>query len=185
MKRIATKLNLLFATVVVSSMLILPAANASLLLEPYLGYHLGSWSQGGTSNNMNGVSYGGRVGLQHLGLMGGIDFMGGNWTDKASPSNTVTPSDLGVFVGFNFPVMIRVYGMYGFNSALKFENSGTSDTYKGSDLKLGLGFTALPFVSINLEYITGTYTKHNAGTLTNNLTDSMFGLTVSLPLVLL
>jgi hypothetical protein len=182
MKCTFSKISLGFAAAVVSVMMG-SVANASLLLEPYLGYHTGKYTQGSTDQNLSGVSYGGRLGFQQLGFMGGIDYMTGSWKDDASPnSSTVTPSNLGVFVGYNFPILVRVYGEYGFSNSLKLSNNGGSDTLKGTGIKLGVGFTALPFLSINLEYITDTYTKDSNGTLTPEVTDKLYGVSVSLPL---
>lgn len=158
-------------------------AHASLLLEPYLGYDVGSWDDNnGNTQDQKGVTYGGRVGYQSLGFMVGGEYMGGNWQDNSATNQTITPNDLGVFVGFNFPMFLRVYGTYGFQAERKF--SPANADYKGSDLKLGLGLTMFPLISINFEYLQGTFNKDNGNTLSHNYTDKMFGINVSLPFVL-
>ena len=80
--------------------------------------------------------------------------------------------------------MIRVYGVYNFMSDPKFAYGGSTFKPDGSSYKLGLGFTALPFVVINLEYYGATYTKDNntPAQIPPNVTEQMFGLSVSLPL---
>lgn len=158
--------------------------HADLLLEPYLGYHIGEWEQGTSSKDMQGPTYGARVGYQGAGLMLGVDYMSGMWEDEASPKNDVTPSDLGLFIGYNLPA-IRFYGVFSpdpLNPALRFKDSGGTTKYTGTTMKAGLGFTALPMVSINLEYIVGTYDEADGQDLNTNLKTKMLGATVSLPL---
>ena len=170
------------ATVFALAFICVPSSNASVLVEPYLGFDTGHWTAGSASSSMSGATYGARLGYQELGFMAGLDYMTGHWTDNATPSDTWNPSDFSLFVGFNFPVMLRVYAEYGFSSRLSGSNSNGSNNIKGNDLKLGVGFTMFPLVSINVEYLAGTYTKDSSGTLTDNLSDKMIGLNVSLPL---
>ena len=181
-----SSLGLGFAAVMLSLVMI-PQAGASLLVEPYLGYHVGNETIGSPSTSvaLNGVTFGGRVGFQKLGFMAGGDLMTGSWNQAGTStmaSSTGTPTDLGVFAGYNFPVLIRVYGVYGLSSQFKSTQAGVNSTTSGTDMKLGVGFTMFPLISINLEYITGTYTKTNAGPITPNTTTSLFGVTVSVPL---
>ena len=159
-------------------------SRASVLIEPYLGYGTGSHAIANQSDSMSGAVFGARLGLNYFGLMGGLGYMTGSWSDSATSKNTIVPSDFGIFVGYNFPVLLRVYGTYGFSSARKYSNSGTSGSgnFTGSDVKLGIGFSVLPLLSINLEYIAGTFTKQDGNSLNSNLTDKMYALTVSLPL---
>lgn len=156
-------------------------ASADILLEPYLGYYMGKY-KASSSTDMSGLGYGARVGYQQLGFMVGLDYMTGKWTDKAKPSNDVTPSSFGVFVGYNFPILLRVYGAYGFSNSLKFEQGGSTAKNEGTPrIKLGVGYTALPLVAINLEYITGTYDEVNGRSRTTDLTETTYGVNVSVP----
>ncbi len=161
-------------------------AYADLLLEPYLGFHTGNWKQSTTEKDLSGPSFGARVGYQTMGFMVGADYMTGLWKDKSNPANDVTPADLGLFVGYNFPIMLRAYLTYtpsALTHSLKFKNSSGSSTYEeGSTMKLGVGFTALPLVSINLEYIMGKYSEVNGVNLTTDRETTLYGLTVSAPL---
>lgn len=160
------------------------SAHADLLLEPYLGYHTGEWESGSTSKDMKGVTYGGRIGYQGMGLMVGADYMLGTWEDESNPKNDVKPADLGIFVGYNLP-LVRFYGVISpapLNPELKFKNGNSSTKYTGSTMKFGVGFTALPMVSINVEYLMGTYDEADGQDLTTDLKTKMLGLTVSLPL---
>src|SRR5438445_354458 len=90
--------------------LTLPAF-ADILLEPYAGYLFGKTSGGSTSNNMSGTEYGARVGYQSLGFMVGAEYMTGAMTVQSS---SVTPSNLGIFAGYDFPILMRAYGVYYF-----------------------------------------------------------------------
>jgi hypothetical protein len=164
----------------------LSSANASVLLEPYVGYQTGKTKNSGISTDFSGLDYGARVGWQQMGFMLGLDFMTGKMTDKAKPtSNDLTPQSLGVFVGYNFPVLLRVYGTYGFSNSVKLEHTGVSDKVEGTSLlKLGVGYNFLPLLSIALEYTTATYDKYNGTKMTNDTTSSAYGISVSVPFTL-
>jgi hypothetical protein len=158
-------------------------ARAGVLLEPYLGYHTGKDKAAGQADgDLSGVSFGGRVGYQKLGIMGGLDFMTGSWTEKISGlSADVTPTQLGAFAGYNFPAFLRVYAAYLFQNKAKVTFNGSSSTVEGNGFKLGVGFTALPIVSINLEYATTTTNKRDGVTYSPEDKVDMYGLTVSFP----
>lgn len=175
-------------------------AHADLLLEPYIGYYMGKWKGKGSvaglefneSADSKGMSYGGRLGFQSLGLMLGLDYMAGKWKDDSDPKNDVTLTDLGAFVGYNLPVLLRVYAVYYPMSSFALENSGASNKVEGTGMKIGVGFTALPMVSINLEYMAGKYDdlkelKNGGADIKSTASDyevttSSYGLSVSLPL---
>lgn len=166
------------------AVLLSSGAYASILLEPYVGYAIGTQKTTGSKTlNTKGVTYGGRVGYQQMGLMLGADFQGGSLKDDNTPTtDSINTTDIGAFIGYNFPMMVRVYGVYDFSSKAKVKPSaGLADTYSGDGLKLGIGFTTFPLVSINLEYQMATYTKDDYGTLANKMNANSFGLTVSVP----
>lgn len=160
-------------------------ARADVLVEPYLGYHTGSWERGSADESMSGPTYGFRVGYQNMGLMLGIDYFSGMWKDSSDPKNDVTPTDLGLFVGYNFPVMLRLYGVFSpepLNPTMKFKATGASSKYEGSSMKIGLGYMPMPKVSLNFEMHSGNYDELNGSPITYELKTTMYGLTVSLPL---
>lgn len=158
----------------------IPQAQAGILLEPYLSYHTGK-DKGTTDVDTSGIAYGGRIGYGQMGFHAGVDVMQGAWTHASTPSVDTTPSDLGIFLAYSFPVMIRVYGVYNLQSNLGLKFAGASNTYKGTGFKLGVGITTLPFVAINLEYRTATYTKDDTGTLSPSFKQDTYGLSVSVP----
>src|SRR5262249_2347880 len=148
--------------VLLGFMFVAPAVQAGVLVEPYLGYHTGKVKQtGATDITGKGVTFGGRFGYQQMGFSAGLDYMTGKWTNDATPSADISPTDLGFFVGFNFPMMVRVYGVYNFQVKEKVSSSAFNVTDEGNGIKLGVGFTSLPFVAINLEYLSSKLTKQN------------------------
>lgn len=172
--------------ILLAMVLAAPIARADLLLEPFLGYYTGeleTTSAGTTStSDTDGMGLGARIGYQQLGLMVGGEFMTGKWKDDSNPSNDVTPTTLGVFIGYNFPVLLRVWGTYNIQTKTKVEGGGTSNDLEGDSLKLAVGTTILPLVSINLEYITSTFDEADGNTLSPEWKAKMYGLSVSLPL---
>jgi hypothetical protein len=174
------------------------------LIEPYLGYYFGSWKCSDTNNcsaptsePYSGVVYGGRVGYEYMNFIFGADYMGGSWSASYSNSglsfsDTYDPTNLGVFVGYDMPILLRFYGEYIVSASLddtsKNPLSTTSGTLTGSGIKLGVGFKVLPFLVINAEYLQNSYDKSKQNSLTTNFspatTYSSYGVSVSLPLVL-
>ncbi len=157
-------------------------AQADILLEPYGGYYTGDWEQGTTSHDLKGLAFGGRLGFQHMGFMAGLDYMTGMWKDDDNPSRDVTPTDLSIFVGYNFPAMVRIYGAYGLDSELKFKANNTVAKWTGNTLKFGIGFTFFPMVSLNLETIRGDYDEVNGQSATTKRETVLYGFSVSVPL---
>jgi hypothetical protein len=160
-------------------------ANAGLLLEPYLGYVSGQYKQT-SSYNFTGTELGARVGYTMMGFAVGADYTSGSFTDDSSTKNKMTVGDLGVFVAYKFPILLRAYATYVPSAKVKFDVSGADLTFqKGNSMKLGVGFTGLPFVVINLEYITATYEEADIGGVTGTLspkaTSTAYALTVSAP----
>jgi hypothetical protein len=174
-------------------------AHASFMLEPYIGYEKGSVKTenvvtpaNSTTASLDGVAYGARVGYRFLIPWIALDYTA--FSGKLKPKNPLltnadaTQSSLGLVVGADLPVLLRVWGGYGFlnQTQLKYEDAAsTKDKFKGSYTKVGLGCTLLPFVSINVEYQMNNYDKLNSNDI--DATYSKFDhnsllLSVSLPL---
>lgn len=159
----------LLTTATLSSM----NANASLLIEPHLGYNVYSSTSMGTDTiDYNGAQYGARLGLQSLGFMGGLDYTHSSYTATTKPASGTSDKDerkrdeLGVFVGYKFPVLVRAWIGYNFlakesQTALG-PTSGNvvGDYYKGHSTEIGVGFTGIPFLSLNLSYKMLSYDQH-------------------------
>lgn len=154
-----------------------------LLIEPYLSYTIAAkFKESSKTPTADGLTYGGRLGGDYMNFQFGVDYMTGNWSDDQSPSDTITPSNFGIFFGFKFPAMIRVYGDYFFNEEYKFKSSSGSNNYEGTEFKFGLGITTLPLVNINLEYGMGTLTTDNGTTMNQNIKVTYYGIGLSVPL---
>lgn len=177
-----------FAILLIAS----PAAKAALLIEPHLGYNVsGSGDANFTSTyyeyNYSGPQFGARLGYQGLGLMAGMDYTHSSYDFESkfvgsASTESYGRNEIGVFVGYNFPILVRAWGTYYFSN--KSENDAGNVRYSGNTKELGVGFTALPFLSINLMYRMVTFDKLNNSNLPSeiNLNEIVFG--VSLPLTL-
>lgn len=177
-------------------------ASAGLLLEPHLGYTMagsksGSFSALAIGSKSSGVAYGARAGYQFLGVMGGLNYQHASLTiDTTIPSvnsSTVTTSygrnSLGLFVGFNAPILLRAW--LGYNFSEKETASETNshfdngDYFKGTSTELGLGFTGFPFLSLNLVYKMYNYSKaftsSNGQTASGSMKPTEIQLQVSAP----
>jgi hypothetical protein len=146
-------------------------ANAGVLIEPVIGYNFGTSLDveddeeytGGT-----GLAYGGRIGYQQLGLQLGLDYLSSSVDMKDDDfDKNVDMSEWAAFVGFEFPVLVRVYAGYIFSATATSESQGLDlEMNKGTGTKIGVGFTGLPFVDLNVEYRTGSFKDYDIGTTT-------------------
>ncbi len=176
--------------------LVIPPVKAGVLIEPLVGYSLLKLD-GDDSNNAGGGSVGGRLGYQNLGFQLGVDYLRSNFSvDNDDYKSDFAMSEFAGFIGFEFPILLRVYAGYIFQASASTKYRGDlgqgdgTQTYdlefdKGTGTKLGIGFTGLPFVDINIEYRKGKLTDGKLGTYDMEDTDYsaiMFGL--SLPFVL-
>lgn len=136
---------------------------ASILIEPLVGYQVAGKAEfeGGDSYSGGmGPAFGGRLGYQNLGFQIGVDYLNSTLDmDDKDFKDDLKTGEWGAFVGFEFPILFRVYAGYIFSisgeTAARDETSGASlktDLNGGSGYKAGLGFTLLPFLDINFEY---------------------------------
>ncbi len=150
-------------------------ANAGIYVEPYLGYNLvGEFG----NNDTSGVNIGGRLGYSLPMLVSfGLDYNMGEYTHDVSGTDVdVDHSNFGAFVAVDLPILLRAWASYYISSKADF---GASE-YEGSGFSLGVGFTMLPFVSLNVEYRAINYDELNGATADIDGSEILFG--VSLPL---
>lgn len=161
---------------------ILSGARASLLIDPYFGMVFnGKADSSGAESDYSGTSYGARIGYQNLGLFLGLDYRMAAYKMDGDFDFDLDSTTYAAFIGYEFPVMIRVWGEYvigGEGSADNVDYSGASGTI------LGVGYTGLPLVSLNLEMANWKYDTYKAGSIEGDtdLGGSHILLSVSLPL---
>lgn len=166
--------NLFKLLSIVSLYLCAHVANAGILIEPYAGASADTVTimQGSTeipAETNTSSSTGMRLGWGMLGLHAGIDYQ----MDKTDgKSNTFT----GLMVSYKLPILFKAYAV----KYIKANLDGTDASSGLNAMKLGVGFTGLPFVHLNLEYTT---LKASTTILSTNyeFTHKIVGLTASLP----
>lgn len=166
-------------------------AKAGVLIEPVLGYSFKSFEVDDpdfSEEKGSGASYGGRLGYQNFGFQLGLDYLRSSISMNDNDfKKDLTTSEWAAFAGFEFPILLRVYAGYIFSANAETEVVGGEKLklQDGTGMKLGVGFTGLPFVDINFEYRKGTYTKIKMGGSADIDTDfNAFMVGVSLPFVL-
>jgi hypothetical protein len=132
-------------------------ANANFLIEPHIGYNIsGTGSTSGVDYKYTNPELGLRLGGQYLGLMAGLDYTASSytWTQTPGGDDKFDRSEFGMFVGYNLPIMLRFWGAYYFANTATDSNSsgrtGVGAKYKGTTKELGVGFSAIPLLSLNL-----------------------------------
>lgn len=172
------------------------SAKAALLIEPLVGFNVGTKAQiddEDRSEDYSGLggAFGGRLGYQNLGFQIGLDYLHSSidFSDKTLKKN-VSMNEWAGFVGFEFPILLRVYAGYIFSvdgsSKYKADNSSPTqdfDLKSGSGAKFGVGFTVLPFLDINLEYRRGTVDEYKIGSTKyeDDIDYSSYMIAISLP----
>ena len=157
-------------------------ANAGLLIDPYVG--IGSTASTldlATSEKETASSnaVGARLGYSFILLSAGIDYQMMNAKDALDEDMKMTNTS--AFVGVDLPILLRFWAEYFFSSKLDGDTFDTYDTTFKDGYGLGIGFTGLPFVSINLEVETLNYDMTVSGIDTDYSNASTL-LSVSLPL---
>ncbi|MBL6989957.1 MAG: hypothetical protein ISR65_09275 [Bacteriovoracaceae bacterium] len=160
-----------------------PVTNAGFLLEPFFGYAIGTidtnYEVPSTTETLryplNGVLFGGRVGATFLGLQAGIEYgvaslgteLNSSVTGSFDLLGNADSSYLGVFAGYQFPMLLKIWGTYYTNISYTFGADGAFSGKEavGSGYGVGIGFQPIPIpapyvsLSFNLEYRTFTMDK--------------------------
>jgi len=151
------------------------AAQAGLLIEPYLGYYYGTTISRGVTSSIDvtdtstGLGYGLRLGYKFMVPWVAIDYSASSGTNETDyPPGTANVdyawTGIGVSVGADLPLGLRIFGGYGFTDKAVLKYTSGDDTLTGSYTKVGLGFRLIPMLSLNAEYIMHSYTKYDNGT---------------------
>lgn len=157
-------------------------AHAGFLIDPYIG----TGSIAGTFDAANAAAegadiddvdesltaVGSRLGYSFLLVSAGIDY-------QMMTVDGDNSTNISAFVGVDLPVLLRFWGEYFISSQVEEEDGISVDFADGYGL--GVGFTGLPLVSINLEAQYLNYEIESSGAEFDYSTVSYL-LSVSLPL---
>ena len=183
--------------ILIFAFLMIKPTYAGLLIEPVVGYSMTKFeidNETSEEEKANGTSVGGRLGYQNFGFQLGLDYLRSNLAvDNSDYKEDFVSNEFAGFVGFEFPILLRVYAGYIFAATGETEadyglglGKTKVEVSGGSGMKVGLGFTVLPFLDLNVEYRRGTYTKlkieDTKSDVDTDFNAIMFG--ISLPLVL-
>jgi Outer membrane protein beta-barrel domain len=178
-----TQLSLLLAVFFLISI----PAKAGLLIEPVLGFNMGTKLDFPTKNYSGGkgMGYGGRLGFQKLGFQLGADYLHSSIDmNETDIKRNVALTEWAGFIGYEFPVLLRVYAGYIFSAKGETKlATGTAKVEDGTGTKVGIGFTGIPFLDINLEYRAGTFDTYRLAGVkqSGNIDYSTYMLSLSLP----
>lgn len=182
MKKLSLVMTLIF-----TGILLCETTYAGLYIEPNLNYMISGKNKdntpGGRDSDLSGLQYGARAGMSFTMFSFGVDYTLG----KISADDDVTKvdldtSELGAFARVGLP-LLQVYAAYLFNAKADFTVGGTDGSYKGSGYKLGVGYTGLPFIAINLEYKVIKYDDGSFSPIDSDLSGILIG--VSAPFTFL
>lgn len=161
------------------TMFITNFASAGLLIDPYFGsgattleYEIGNLDD---DDKDSATVFGSRLGASFALFSVGVDYQVFSGDDKLTTTSA--------FVGVDLPILLRFWGEYVFSSTLDsedFDDAGIDLTLKDG-YSLGVGFTGLPLVSLNLELQTINFDMEVAST-EGDLTIAATVFTVSFPI---
>lgn len=182
--------------ILILAFLVIKPVHSGVLIEPVLGYSMLNTFELDVPDSSNekgsGPSIGARLGYQNLGFQLGLDYLRSSYSmeDNDFKENLVS-NEFAFFAGFEFPILLRVYAGYIFAGNAETEadvlGSKVDVEYKdASGMKLGVGFTGLPFIDINFEYRKGEFSEAKFGSAkVDEKTDfSAYMISLSLPFVL-
>ena len=153
-------------------------ANASLLIDPYVGVGLlkTTFDVNSLDNTDDGKlnALGARLGYQFFLVSAGVDYSKGSDEDSEFTNTSF-------FVGVDLPILLRVWAEYFISSDLDIDEDNLDSPIFLDGTSLGVGFTGLPFISLNLELQNLNYESKIAGN-KFDLNTAAYLFSVSLPL---
>jgi hypothetical protein len=158
------------------------SVQASLLIDPYVGAGVMKTTfDAASGSNLDDIddgsmqAIGARIGYQFLLVSAGIDYSKGSDDD-----NEFTNASF--FVGVDLPILLRVWAEYFVSSDLDIDESAIDSTEFKDGTSIGIGFTGLPFVSLNLEVQNLNYETETVLGNKFDVNTAAYLLSVSLPL---
>lgn len=147
------KKSLLLLTALISMFYYAESAKAGFMIDPHVGMAFNSTGEyGGADVDVTGTSVGARLGIYNMGFMVGVDGRRNSWNldFESGADSDWTYTQLGFLVGYDFPMMLRVWGEY--IMSIQADNDDNDNILKeGSGTLIGFGYKVLPFVSLNFE----------------------------------
>jgi hypothetical protein len=153
----------------------------AFIIEPFVGYEMGDYKTGSGKNDLAGMNFGARLGGTTLGFMYGVEFQAGT-VSYENPGNAdvdLDTTDIGAFVGYELPILLRAWATYYFSHKADVSTGG--DRKGDGGMKIGVGFTGLPLVSINLELMNRKFDESSSGAIDHSTNAYMLSLSVPLP----
>lgn len=131
-------------------------SHAGLLLEPSVGYNFTSKTST-TEKNYNsgdGIGYGGRLGYTTGTFQLGFDYLKSEINMSSGDfDRDIYEEDLGVFLGYKFERLFKIYGTYIYSATGETKISDRNQNLEnGTGFKFGVGVTILPLLDVNLDY---------------------------------
>jgi hypothetical protein len=123
--------------------------------------------------------------------MAGLDYTASSYTWAQTPGgdDKFNRGEVGLFVGYNLPILLRFWGAYYFtNTAKDTDATGRTATgakYEGNTKELGVGFTGFPFLSLNVMYRNIDITTKPSTITSADISNHEIVLGASLPFTLL
>lgn len=168
-------------------------AKAALLLEPYAGWAISGNAEFDVTDpsgiddqgDLTGPGFGVRLGYATTNFSVGVDYSILNVEpdfNQTEDSNLDT-QNMGVFVGYTFPIELRLWAGYLIQTKADFG----ADELTGTGVKVGAGWMALPWLGVNFEYYMQDWEEVNGTSLGqaaqySEFDSDMFLLSVSVPL---
>lgn len=163
---------------ILMSFFTLKSAQASILVEPYLGYTMSDYETGSSSYDANGLVYGARLGYELPLLWFALDYMMSDQTVELSPDEDGSAQRMGVVAGVTVPLGIRAWLGYYFSDKFEFDEGSE---FEGSGFKVGVGFRLIPMLHMNFEYLSSTYDESNGASISPERDMNGFAVTLSVP----
>lgn len=165
--------------------LVSASAQAGILIDPYMNYQVSGGLKNGTTDvDTTSTGFGARLGMT---IMPGF-FIAADYetfsgkTEYASGDVDYSGNTLYATVGFDFPILIRVWA--GMAVSGKYDQDGNNTDFKGaSGTKIGLAYKFLPFINLYAEMRKLNYDETAAGVAADvDVTSTVVGVAIPISL---
>jgi hypothetical protein len=156
-------------------------AKTGVSFEPVVGYSTGLLTQTGVADiSTQTVNVEARLGYSIKSFEFGLGYLMGFGTGtQFSNKGDFKPIDMSLYLGYDLPWDLKLFGGYTFTSKAKIQSSDNPGDFSGTGTRLGIAYTRLPRVNIMAESVSRSYTKYDGTSFTNPIKDSTVALSVS------